>query len=318
MEIYRKCNTGSNAEKYHKMKTEGGDIRYIDIELTNHCNLGCYMCPTGTHAVSRPRGFMSMELIEKLCGELKNSSIGGVRLIRWGEPTMHPQFLEILKKLKDTGKLVHFNTNGTLLDRDMIQKIIDMEIDSVKFSFQGTDKASYEEMRYGSSWDKLMENIRLMNELRGEREKPYIQISTTTTLESQEQIDQFVTLIKPFCDYFNVGRTKLSHLDVDKMHISEERKQEFRRIQKTETLIKQRSDVCWEVFDKLSINWDGIASACCSAPDNELVIGDFSKESLQEIFWGEKLWKIREMLSRNEHDKLPLCRNCYQWIEMEK
>jgi len=59
---------------------------------------------------------MSMELIEKLCLELKDCLIGGIRLIRWGEPTMHPQFLDILQKLKETGTLVHFNTNGTLLD----------------------------------------------------------------------------------------------------------------------------------------------------------------------------------------------------------
>lgn len=146
-----------------------------------------------------------------------------MRLIRWGEPTLHPEFLTILQKLKDTGKAVHFNTNGTLLNRDNIKGIIDMGIDSVKFSFQGVDKASYEEMRYGSSWDKLIENIQLMNELRGNLEKPYIQISTTTTSETDEQIDDFKKEISPLCDYINVGRTKLCHLDIERMRIPDER-----------------------------------------------------------------------------------------------
>lgn len=133
-----------------------------------------------------------MGLVEKICEELRDSSICGVRLIRWGEPTMYPQFLEILRKLKGTGKAVHFNTNGILLDHASIAEIVAMEIDSVKFSFQGVDKVSYEEMRHGSSWEKLMENIRLMNELRGSCEKPYIQIPTTTTDEPQEKISQFL------------------------------------------------------------------------------------------------------------------------------
>lgn len=295
----------------------GGDaLKYIDLEITNHCNLGCYMCPVGTRAMKRQRGFMSMELVEKLCDELKGSTIGGVRLIRWGEPTMHPQFLEILRKLKETGKAVHFNTNGTLLDLEMIQKIVDLEIDSVKFSFQGVDKDSYEEMRYGSSWDKLLKNIRLMNELRGERDKPYIQISTTTTVETKERIDAFTAQMSPWCDYANVGRTELSHLNVEEMQISEERKQEFRRLQKNENMLKRHLPGCPEVFDKLSIDWDGKVSACCGDYDNELVIGDFKNETLREIFCGERVQTIREMLSREDYDKLPLCRDCYQYIEL--
>lgn len=130
----------NECRKWNKMSTRG--LRYIDIEITNHCNLGCYMCPVGTCVMKRQRGYMSMELVEKLCEELKEHPVGGVRLIRWGEPTMHPQFLEILQKLRETGVLVHFNTNGTLLNRNMIQRIVDLEIDSVKFSFQGVDKAS--------------------------------------------------------------------------------------------------------------------------------------------------------------------------------
>lgn len=317
VEIYRKCNNGSNEEKWKKMSGEEAPL-YIDIEVTNHCNLGCYMCPVGTHAMKRPRGYMSMELVEKLCKELEESPIGGVRLIRWGEPTMHPQFIEILRKLKKTGKLIHFNTNGTLLNRDMIQEIIDLEIDSVKFSFQGVDKESYEEMRFGSSWDKLMENIRLMNELRGGREKPYIQISTTITTETQAQIDSFTALVAPLCDYSNVGKTELCHLDVGAMNVTEERKQKFLELRQRGTLQKRRPDACPEVFDKLSVNWDGSVTACCGDYDKQLVVGDLDRETLQEIFCGEKIQKIRKILSEGGYDKLPKCRDCWQYIDLQK
>lgn len=157
-----------------------------------------------------------------------------------------------------------------------------------------------------------------MNELRGEREKPYIQISTTTTTETPEQIKRFLALTKPFCDYSNVGRTKLSHLDVENMQISSERKQEFRRLQKNENMIKRRLDGCPEVFDKLSINWDGKVTACCGDYDEELVVGNLSEETLQEIFFGENIRRIRKILSEESYDKLPLCRDCYQYIELQK
>ena len=318
VEVYKKCNNGRNAEKHRELLAGNGSLKYIDLEVTNHCNLGCYMCPVGTRVMRRPRGYMSMELIEKLCEELRDSSIAGVQLIRWGEPTMHPQFLEILRKLKETGKLVHFNTNGTLMDRDMIQGVIDLKVDSVKFSFQGVDKASYEEMRYGSSWDKLMENIRLMNALRGDLEKPYIQISTTTTSETQEQIDGFKALVSGLCDYCNVGKTELCHLDVERMNISDERKEMFAQLKKRETLLKQRLPACPEVYDKLSVNWDGTVSACCADYDKLLLVGDLRSETLREIFEGVPIQRIRDVLSKENYDALPVCRNCYQCIELRK
>jgi len=259
-----------------------------------------------------------MELVEKLCNELKESSIQGVRLIRWGEPTMHPMFLEILKKLKDTGKAIHFNTNGTLLNKDSIQKIVEMEIDSVKFSFQGVDQESYEEMRYGSSWDKLMENIHLMNELRGDREKPYIQISTTTTAETEKQIHNFIEMVSPLCDYANVGKTKLCHLEIERMKISEDRKRKFLELKERESLQRQRPGVCVEIYDKLSVNWDGTVTGCCGDYDGMMLVGDLRRETLHDIYHGERINRVREIISRNAYDDIPLCRTCYQYIETQK
>ena len=313
--IYSRCNTGSNSGKWQQLLDEGRTVPlYIDLELTNHCNIHCYMCPVGTCEMQRSRGFISMNIVDKVCDELSRSPIQGVRLIRWGEPTLHPQFLEILQRLKATGKIVHFNTNGTLLDCGMIQRIIDMEIDSVKFSFQGVDKASYEEMRCGSSWDKLLENIQLMNVLRGDKQKPYIQISTTTTTETKEQIDSFLTRMAPLCDYINVGRTELCHLNVELMNISGERKQKFLQLKSQENLPKKHFKVCPEVYDKLSVNWDGTVTACCADYDNMLIVGDLNAESLQEIYQGERIHKIREIISRNSYDEIPLCRTCFECI----
>lgn len=319
VEIYKKCNSGSNKEKYLVCKNNKNVWpKYIDIELTNHCNINCYMCPVGTHTMRREKGFMSMEIVERICSELKNGDIQGVRLVRWGEPTLHPKFLKILKMLKETGKIIHFNTNGILLNQKSIEQIIDLSIESVKFSFQGVDKDSYEEMRHGSSWDILLKNIQLMNEIRGKKDKPYIQISTTITDESQNQIQIFENMIENICDYYNIGRTELSYLDVEKMKISKERKDKFIELRERENLQKKHLKVCPEVYDKLSINWDGTVTACCSDYDNQLIIGDIQKESLETIFNNEKINNIRKLICDGKYDALPLCSTCFEYIELEK
>lgn len=67
--IYQQCNYGSNLEKWRKAPASKSPL-YIDVELTNHCNINCYMCPVGTHAMQRSVGFMSMDIVEKICDEL--------------------------------------------------------------------------------------------------------------------------------------------------------------------------------------------------------------------------------------------------------
>lgn len=166
-EIYKQCNSSSNIEKYEDICRNQNKVPvYLDVELTNYCNIHCNMCPVGTGAMKRNKGFMSDKVFEKILDNIKRYHIKGVRFIRWGEPTLHLKFLDWAKALKDEGSLVHFNTNGLLLDEKMIRGIVDTKIDSVKFSFQGIDDLTYKEMRSGGSYSKLLSAIKMMYAMR--------------------------------------------------------------------------------------------------------------------------------------------------------
>ena len=138
--IYRNVNGGTNEEKYNAIR-EGLTYlpSYIDVELTNFCNFRCCFCPTGTKAMKRMKGFMSDEVVDALVENVKKYNIAGVRFIRWGEPTMHPKYIEIMEKVRKAGALIHINTNGSLIDEKQIKKMLDIHRDSIKFSFQGAD-----------------------------------------------------------------------------------------------------------------------------------------------------------------------------------
>ncbi len=70
---------------------------------------------------------MPDEVVEALIDNVERFHISGVRLIRWGEPTLHPKYLEIICKLKGVsgGTHVHINTNGAFLDEKSMQQMID-------------------------------------------------------------------------------------------------------------------------------------------------------------------------------------------------
>ena len=167
-EIYSACNSGTNQSKWQLI--EDGKLtspRCIDVELTNACNYRCRFCPTGTNSVKRSKGFMTDETIDCLVENIKECQIPAVRFIRWGEPTIHPKYLEVMRRVKKAGAMVHINTNGSLLTREAVEEMIDMKLDSIKISFQGADEGTYNEVRKGGDYQRLLESVKMLYETRG-------------------------------------------------------------------------------------------------------------------------------------------------------
>ena len=68
----------------------------VGVELTNNCNLKCPECSSGSGAMTRNRGFMELDLFEKLIRELR-PYLYNINLYFQGESMLHPQFFSFLK-----------------------------------------------------------------------------------------------------------------------------------------------------------------------------------------------------------------------------
>lgn len=268
--------------------------------------------------MKRMKGFMPEAVADALAENVRRYKIPGVRFIRWGEPTLHPHYLDIMEKMKQAGALIHINTNGSLLDEAQIRRLLDMHLDSIKFSFQGADKGTYNEMREGGDYERLLGTIRRFHELRGDRDYPFIQISTTLTGETAEQVKTFKHDVGDLCDYYNIGYTMLHHLNVDAMKIDDAEKAKIKRLQEHERLQHTYRPVCAEAFDKLSVNWNGDVTLCCSDYDNFMIVGNLLDRDLREIFNGKAANVYREAIAKHEYGKIECCSHCYDIIPLTK
>jgi len=268
------------------------------------------MCPTGTFSQKRKRGFMEDGTYYKVLNEVKKHRTP-LRFIRWGEPFMHPKLIDYIKDAKKEGLICHVNTNGSFLDENRIEELINIPLDSIKFSFQGIDKKTYHEMRNIDFFDKLLSRVKLLYQKRGEKEFPYIHISTSVTYETKEQIEKFKKGIKNFADKVSVGRTILEYMDPHKVNLGEKDKNTLRYLITQESLVKKIHPECSEVFDKFSINWDGTVSACCADYDNKMIIGDVKEDTLKKIWNSPPMNYYRKMLVDMRHDELEICKTCY-------
>ncbi len=282
----------------------------VDIELTNHCNLACIMCPR--HAMKRDKGFMSEEIFKRIIDECAKHKTP-IRLIRFGEPFLHPNIIEFCRYAKSKKLMVHITNNGLAIKESHINALVDLEVDSVIFSFQGTTKERYQAVRNNCLYDKLSNAIRRLVHIRGDREKPFIHVSTTVLDDSKAEIKGFVDYWANIVDSVGVGKTLLYTIAVDDLDPSLAKK--IQELRKTES-IKRAYGPCTEVFQKLSVDWDGKITCCCGDFDQLLTVGDIRESTLSHVWnYSRPLSIYRELLSAGLHKSLNLCSTCYPTYE---
>jgi MoaA/NifB/PqqE/SkfB family radical SAM enzyme len=81
-----------------------------------------------------------------------------VHLQGWGELLLHKQFFEIVASVKKAGCKVGTTTNGMLLNRTEISKLVESGIDHVAFSLTGIGEAN-DRVRKGTEFRRILQTI---------------------------------------------------------------------------------------------------------------------------------------------------------------
>jgi MoaA/NifB/PqqE/SkfB family radical SAM enzyme len=128
------------------------------LEITAACNLDCEMCMRRTW--HEPLGTMPLRTVERLMDQiaaLPEPPI--IHLGGFGEPTAHRDFLTIARMAKSVGAAVEMTTNGTLLTPELCDELIAMDFDRLYVSIDSVRPDGYEDIREGSSFQSVFENL---------------------------------------------------------------------------------------------------------------------------------------------------------------
>lgn len=129
---------------------------YLDI--TEDCNLWCTMCRNEISMCGRTMSFdLYRKVIDETCPYVRNYS-----LFNWGEPLLVEDFYERVLYVNAKKRMdctVEISTNGMLLDSKMVQFLADQKV-SVTISVDGATKESYEKIRRGGNFDRVMNHIK--------------------------------------------------------------------------------------------------------------------------------------------------------------
>ena len=121
-----------------------------NLDLTNRCDMRCPVCFANANAmgyVTEP----TMEQVRDMMQTLRDRRPVPCKVIQFsgGEPTIHPNFIEILKMAKEMGFThIQIATNGkNLSDLDFARRCQEAGLQSLYLQFDGVTRETYKKTR---------------------------------------------------------------------------------------------------------------------------------------------------------------------------
>ena len=301
---YRKAF--NKAREYYNYAGEVPDFPItVSFELTNKCNLACIMCYHGTEAAKKEKFVgLTIEGVHKLLAECKDKALPSIILGSGTELLFAKNAHEVIRLIGESGIMdVFLRTNGILMDERTIDLIFEAKISRVYVSLDAATKETYKAVRKRDALDLIESNIEKLLEERRRRnsETPIMRVSFVVLDENKHEQSLFLEKWKDkveFVDFQN--HQDLSHLQDKETNISN-----------AEIPIP----LCSYPFYSLSVLPDGDVAPCCTFYGKEIAVGNIENETLEEIWQGEKIKKLREeILTKNFNDT---CKRCLFFRENE-
>lgn len=281
------------------------------IDPTNACNFKCAFCPTSDPAllkqVGRDVSMMSMDLYKKIIRELKAfpEPLKLLSLYKDGEPLLHKNFVEMVRLANEAGvaERIWTKTNGSLLNPKLNQELVDAGLHTINISVEATSAEGYKKIaKVDIDYDRFRENLADLHARRGAM-RIYVKIADHGL--PPEVIEQFYEDFQPLCT--DIAVEKL-------MGWSNSGLKDFTLGTNPDTydglpLIPKK--VCAYPFYVMAVNSNGNVSLCGNDWSHETRVGNVNAETLQEIWYGERLFEFRKMMLEGRRGQNKACGNCY-------
>lgn len=152
----------------------------VTLFITDRCNLSCSFCYNKGNFNSIKQSVLSVDEWKRIIDSIPLTT---AITITGGEPFLAPNFIEILEYACKTKKLVSVITNGSLLNDDMVKKIIDVKPTYFMFSLDGIG-TYHNEIRGKNIFDDVAQNLVRMVELRNEHGNTFPKIGIKSVISN--------------------------------------------------------------------------------------------------------------------------------------
>jgi hypothetical protein len=274
-------------------------IRYVDVEISSHCNARCRFCPVAADPL--PRRLMAQDVFARILDAVASAPVQWVSLNHYNEPTLDPGFLDKVRLLAERHLALRLFTNATRLTAVMAAELVRLgNVDEVVVNLPSVDPAEYRERMgirmFPDLLDRLVAAARLALPLNicvnGEPAAARRNLDRITAW--------FAAAGVTVRGYVNATHDRAGLLGAG-----------------GDVLVSGRwlggLGGCRRVFEHLSVNVEGKVFLCCQDYHQEHVLGDLLSQSLDDILRGEEATRLRRQIFGDlGAPESFICRSCLE------
>jgi radical SAM protein with 4Fe4S-binding SPASM domain len=276
-------------------------------QVSNICNSSCVHCWFDANPHLRERDgvkYMSCDLLKKIVDEVAMHTDPKplLRITGTGEPFVMPGLVDVLEHAGcEKGVRIGVISNGSLITPDRSMRLIDANIEALEISVDAADKYTYERVRRGLEFGKIIANIEHMVSYRdktGAATKILVSV-----VENPKEID--CATVEAF------WRKRVDNVIMRKYltygQISEEGYSE-------EAYLPPEQRVpCPYPFERMVILASGDVTFCNFDVEDCYFMGNLNEQSIEEIWRGPKYEEWRSIVLDGRFEEVPLCAKCNDW-----
>ena len=251
--------------------------RHLFLETTAACNLTCSYCPR-----ERRGQHMDYRLFTQLVDEGNYYGRQSYSLHLFGEPLLYPRIFDAIRLLKAHHHTVLLTTNGTRLNQ-CVDELIASRPDVVLWSWRSEATFTPETKKKLRQWGKF--RVRFITEVTPR--KAYTEWHDWPNVEGRS--------------LHNFG----GNIDITKFD-----QRSNHTIGPSPVSTVERWP-CYHLWLAPAIAWNGNLLLCCADPKQLEVLGTFPKQTVHEVWVGDRLRAIRDSHLRGEYGGI--CAGCDVW-----
>ncbi len=131
---------------------------YMEVSPTGACNHRCLYC--GLDFMGYKPDYLDTEILKDRLSELGDLGLKSIMYAGEGEPFLHPDMVSIIGHTKKSGIDVALTTNGVLLRKEKVERVL-INTEWIKVSINGGTRETYAKIHQSKpdDFDKVIENL---------------------------------------------------------------------------------------------------------------------------------------------------------------
>lgn len=285
--------------------------RFVQVETTRLCNANCPFCPADIWDKSTP--FMSDTLFDKIVEEIKDYAhwIRWVNMQKAGEPLLDKKIFSRIAKMKDAGVgTVTMASNCSALTDKNARALINSGLDELMISIDSVEKETYEKMRVGLNYERVIANITNFFKVRKEmNSKMTVRVRAVALFDEGDP--RFMKEWDQWSAFWEKYREPHDRIYMKRAHNWGNTKE-----------LEGQIPVFQEVFHPCIIPWssiniasDGTVALCTQDYDAVANLGNINHQSITEVWRGKKFEDVRKLHSTGCRNEIGFCKGCTVYDE---